>query len=94
MLLEKPFQSELKPCGGHGQRSAVYEVEIDPAHTCTWYHGEKEIDNALISSGKYQIRSYGKHRRLIVNNMRATDFTCISVEARGQRLVRFLTDQN
>ena len=94
MLLEKPFKSDLKPCGGHGQRSAVYEVEIDPDHACTWYHGELEIGTAQMSQGKYQVRTYGKHRRLIVNNMRAVDFTSIAVEARGQRLVRFLCDQS
>ena len=62
MLQEKPFQSELKACGGHGQRSAVYEVEIDPEHKCTWYHGDTEIDSEQLALGKYQIRSYGKHR--------------------------------
>ena len=90
MLLEKPFKSELKALGGV---SAAYEVIIEPENKCTWYHGDKQIDDFQIKSGKYQIRSYGEHRRLIVNNMKPADFTSISCVSRGQRLIRFLSEQ-
>jgi len=42
-MLEKPFKSELKDCGGFITNSVVYEVEVDPDVPVKWYHGEKEI---------------------------------------------------
>ena len=43
LMLEKPFKSELKDCGGFITNSVVYEVEVDPDVPVKWYHGEKEI---------------------------------------------------
>ena len=87
-MLEKPFKSELKDCGGFITNSVVYEVEVDPDVPVKWYHGEKEITK---NDSKYEERKYGKHRRLIIKNLSMGDFSYMACESRGQRLVRYFT---